>query len=69
MPANTGTPPEYELVDLQYRNGHTVRGIDPLKRRWSIADAKFGGESDFDIVRWQPAGPARTTPNIQGEAA
>lgn len=65
MPPNTGQAPEYALVDIQYRNGMKVRGIDPAKRRWSIADPKFGGESDFDIVRWQPAGERLPTATEQ----
>lgn len=50
--------PEYELVDIEYRNGKVVRGVDPEKRRWTLCDPKFGGSagSDFDIARWQPAG-------------
>lgn len=67
MPANTGTEPQFELVDIQYRNGQTFRGIDPAKRRWTIADPKFGGENDWDIVKWQAAGPARI--NREDQAA
>jgi hypothetical protein len=59
MPRNTGSIPAFELVDIEYRNGHVVRGIDPLKRRWTIADHAFGGENEWEIVKWQAAGPSR----------
>jgi hypothetical protein len=56
---NTGQIPAFEAVDIKYRGGTKVLGIDPDKRRWTIADPAFGGESAFDIIAWQPAGPAR----------
>lgn len=68
MPRNTGQPPEYELVDIEYRNGWKVRGVDPLKRRWTIADKRFGGASDWDIARWQPVGPTKIN-STEGEIA
>lgn len=59
MPANNGTVPPYELVDIEYAGGHIVRGIDPDKRRWTINDPRFRNPNPFDIARWQPAGPMR----------
>lgn len=50
MPTNTGTMPGNipPLVDLQLRNGWTVRDRDPKKYRWSLTN------SPGDIDSWQP---------------
>lgn len=50
MPPNTGKVPEFERVDLMFRNGKVKRNQDPAKWRWK----PFDFESDWDIVRYQP---------------
>ncbi|WP_198352364.1 hypothetical protein [Sphingomonas sp. MA1305] len=57
MPANTGTPPRHELVDIRFRNGIIVRGIDPAKYRWTLDDPKYPPSFAFDILDWQPCKP------------
>lgn len=51
MPANTGKAPDFESVDLLFRNGQVRRNQDPAKWRWK----PFAFESDWDIVRYQPS--------------
>ena len=56
MPANNGSKPPHELVDIKLRNGLVIRDVEPDKWRWkSWPD----GESAGDIVIWQPAGLLR----------
>lgn len=56
MRRNEGTPPRHSLVDIRYRNGEIVRGIEPASRRWTINDPAFGAGYAYDIEYWQPAG-------------
>lgn len=53
MIPNTGRAPQCELVNIVYRGGVRAFNIDPTKRRWTINDARMGGESDFDILSWE----------------
>lgn len=57
MPANPGRNPfegndSAPLVDIRYRNGIIVRGVEPGKRRWKRWPE---GPHDFDIVSYQLA--------------
>lgn len=55
MPANTGSPPRHELVDLRFRNGVIARGVKPSSYRWTIGDPAYPPDYAFDIASWQPA--------------
>lgn len=52
MPPNPGHAPALPLVDIKFRGGHIRRSTDPAKWRWK---AWGSGESDFDIVHYQPS--------------
>lgn len=52
MPENKGRKPPHELVDIKFRNGWIVRGVDPAKYRWKPWPE---GEHAGDIVMWQKA--------------
>ena len=52
MPANTGRRPTAPLIDLQLRNGRIIRSVKPDQWRFEPWPE---GESDFDVVSWQPA--------------
>lgn len=47
------------LIDIQFRNGTTRRATQGKKWRWGLWSGphKHLGETDYDIVRWQPAQP------------
>ena len=51
MPTNRGKAPDFEFVDIMFRNGQTRRNQEPSKWRWE----PFDFESDWDIVRYQPS--------------
>ena len=49
MPRNNGCCPQFEFVDIIFRNGQIRRAVDPQKWRWKPMDF----EHDWEIVRWQ----------------
>jgi hypothetical protein len=51
VPTNRGKAPDFEFVDIMFRNGQTRRNQEPSKWRWK----PFDFESDWDIVRYQPS--------------
>lgn len=53
MPKNKGAMPSDEKVDLKLRCGRVVRDTEPRLWRWKPWPT---GESEGDIVQWQPAG-------------
>lgn len=57
MPANTGTPPRRELVDVRFRNGTVARGVKPSSYRWTLDDPAYPPGYAFDVIDWQPAKP------------
>lgn len=57
VPANTGTPPRRELVDVRFRNGTVARGVKPSSYRWTLDDPAYPPGYAFDVIDWQPAKP------------
>jgi hypothetical protein len=53
MPRNEGISPPLAIVDIRYRGGIVVRGVDPATRRWTLNDPAFGADYAFDIAHWQ----------------